>query len=171
MGYEVGVGGTWAASAPLVRAALVAAGIPVAGLVQSDGSGLDRGDRVSCTTLDAVMDHGGPVSAVLDAGLPLAGVCGTLVSRFLDQPGATRIWAKTGTLAGVDALTGTVTAPVATTCPPDGGPAAGGVTFSLIVNQAPSEAAGQSIEDRVGDALSEYPPAIALAPLGLGSSP
>ena len=61
MGYEVGVGGTWAASAPLVRAALVAAGIPVAGLVQSDGSGLDRGDRVTCTTLDAVVAHGGPV--------------------------------------------------------------------------------------------------------------
>jgi len=171
MGYEVGVGGTWAASAPLVRAALVAAGIPVAGLVQSDGSGLDRGDRVTCTTLDAVVAQGGPASAALDAGLPLAGVCGTLVGRFLNQPGADRVWGKTGTLAGVDALTGTVTAPVATSCPPDAGPAASGVTFSLIVNQTPSDAAGQSIEDRVGDALSEYPPTVDLASLGLGSSP
>jgi D-alanyl-D-alanine carboxypeptidase/D-alanyl-D-alanine-endopeptidase (penicillin-binding protein 4) len=169
MGYAVGAGGTWAASAPLVRAALVAAGIPVAGLVQSDGSGLDRGDRVTCTTLDAVVAHGGPVSAVIDAGLPQAGVCGTLVGRFLNQPGADRVWAKTGTLAGVDALTGTVTAPVATTCPPGGGPPAGPVTFSLIVNHTSSDAAGQAIEDRVGDALSEYPPPVDLTALGLGS--
>jgi len=168
LGYEVGVGGTWAKAAPLVRAALVAAGIPVTGLVQTDGSGLDRGDRATCTTLDAVVAHGGPVVAALDAALPLAGVCGTLVGRFVDQPGADRVRAKTGSLAGVDGLTGAVTPPVAATCPPTAPPPRSPLTFSLLVNQAASDAAGQAIEDRIGDVLTAYPVPAELTRLGLG---
>ncbi len=41
-------------------------------------------------------------------------------------------------------------------------------TFSLLVNQAASSAAGQTIEDRVGDALVGYPAPVDQSRLGLG---
>ena len=108
LGRRFGGGGTWAAGIQVVHDNLSGANLPVTGLAELDGSGLDRADRASCHTLDALTTAPGPVAPLLAASLPRAGDCGTLVKRFVNQPAAGRIRAKTGSLAGVAALTGFV---------------------------------------------------------------
>ena len=124
------------------------------GVVQVDGSGLDRQDRVPCRTLAALVATG-----ALEPEFPVAGRCGTLVGRMVGQPGDQRVVAKTGSLAGVSALSGAV-GPAALAfqpCPPAGA-SAERVTFSIVFNGLPSTAAGEAVEDRIADALAGYAP-------------
>jgi D-alanyl-D-alanine carboxypeptidase/D-alanyl-D-alanine-endopeptidase (penicillin-binding protein 4) len=152
LGYRFGGGGSWGAGTAVVHATLAAAGVPLDGVVQLDGSGLDRQDRVPCRTLAALVATG-----ALEPSFPVAGRCGTLVGRMVGQPAAQRIVAKTGSLAGVSALSGAV-GPAelpAQPCPP-GGAAAETVTFSIVFNGLPSTSAGEAVEDRIADALASY---------------
>jgi D-alanyl-D-alanine carboxypeptidase/D-alanyl-D-alanine-endopeptidase (penicillin-binding protein 4) len=106
------------------RATVDALGAPSAGLSLLDGSGLSREDLVPAATIAGVL-----VAVVADvppagsregllwaaaSGLPVAGVTGTLAERFAlptTRPGRGAVRAKTGTLTGVAALAGLVTAP------------------------------------------------------------
>lgn len=158
LGHDFGGAGTWPAGVGIIRATLVAAGIPVDGLFAVDGSGLDRSDRVSCTTLVASVGGDSPVANAIQAGLPTAGACGTLVGRLVTPPERGRVRAKTGSLLGVASLTGIVAASPAVACPPTGPtPAAAGVTFSFVVNGVASDRAGSALADRVAAALATYP--------------
>jgi serine-type D-Ala-D-Ala carboxypeptidase/endopeptidase (penicillin-binding protein 4) len=145
-------GGTWPNGIAAVHATLAAEGIPLDGVVQVDGSGLDRGARVPCRTVAAVLATGH-----LEPLLPVAARCGTLVGRMVGQPGAQRIVAKTGSLAGVVALSGAASAaPLpAQPCPPSGA-SAQPVTFVLLLNGTPSIAIGESVADRVADQVAIY---------------
>ena len=154
LGYRFGGAGSWAAGTAVVRSTLAAAGVPLDGVVQVDGSGLDRQDRVPCRTLAALVATG-----ALEPEFPVAGRCGTLVGRMVGQPGDQRVVAKTGSLAGVSALSGAV-GPAALAfqpCPPAGA-SAERVTFSIVFNGLPSTAAGEAVEDRIADALAGYAP-------------
>ncbi len=71
-----------------------------------DGSGLDRGDRASCAALVDVL-RASPQDGELIQGLAVMGESGTLKTRLKDTPAAGKVHAKTGTLNGVSALTGT----------------------------------------------------------------
>jgi D-alanyl-D-alanine carboxypeptidase/D-alanyl-D-alanine-endopeptidase (penicillin-binding protein 4) len=155
IGYAAAGAGTWPAGIQAVDQTLEAAGIPTAGLAHVDGSGLDRSDRVACATLAAVVSNTGPAGRALDAALAVAGSCGTLLDRFSGQAAAQRIAGKTGSLAGVDSLTGVVLPePVSVaSCAADGAPPGGPVTFSFVVNGVASDQAGQAIEDRIADTL------------------
>jgi D-alanyl-D-alanine carboxypeptidase/D-alanyl-D-alanine-endopeptidase (penicillin-binding protein 4) len=96
-------------------------GIPGAGVRLLDGSGLSRQDLVPATTLVhalAAIATDAPSSAdsagalwPVATGLPVAGVTGTLTVRFA-SPGTSAgrgvVRAKTGTLTGVDSLSGLV---------------------------------------------------------------
>ena len=99
LGYQT-AGGTTAAGVAAIRADLAADGLPVSQLVAYDGSGLDRGDRVTCNLIQADLEHarrrqrGG-------RGLPIAGQTGTLRDRMRGTPAAGRLRAKTGTLDDV----------------------------------------------------------------------
>ncbi len=79
-----------------------------------DGSGLSRDDLLDPDTLVAVLETAGAAAhpelrAVL-GGLPVAGFNGSLADRFVDDPqGRGFVRAKTGTLAEVNGLAGTVT--------------------------------------------------------------
>ncbi|GAC1312669.1 MAG: hypothetical protein NVSMB12_03080 [Acidimicrobiales bacterium] len=165
LGHRFGGAGTWSAGLGVVRDVVAAAGVPVDGLALVDGSGLDRSDRISCATLAGLVATPSPAGAAVIGGLPRAGNCGTLAKRFLGQPAAGRIRAKTGSLTGVAALTGYVdAAPVvpAPPCPPPdtgapAGAAARPVTFALLANGLGSDSAGLSLEDRVADALVSFP--------------
>ena len=145
-------GGTWAAGIAAVHATLVSEGIPVAGVVQVDGSGLDRADRVPCATVAAVLATGR-----LEPELPVAARCGTLVGRMVGQPGAQRVIAKTGSLTGVVALSGAASA---TPLPPQPCPPAGAsaqpVTFALLMNGTLTTSAGEGVADRVADVVATY---------------
>jgi D-alanyl-D-alanine carboxypeptidase/D-alanyl-D-alanine-endopeptidase (penicillin-binding protein 4) len=152
LGYRFGRGGTWAAGTAVIHAALAGAGVPLDGVVQVDGSGLDRLDRVPCRTLAAIVRDG-----TLEAEFAVAGRCGTLVGRLVRQPGAQRVVAKTGSLSGVSALSGAVSAaPLpAQPCPPAGA-AAERVTFAEVFNGVASIAAGEAVADRVANVLATY---------------
>ena len=108
-----------------VKAILTTLGVNPQGIAAVDGSGLARRDRVSpealVQTLQAMAQS--PEAAVFRRSLPIAGVSGTLSSRFRNTAAQNRVFAKTGTLTGVLSLSGYATPP---SYPP--------VVFSIIVN-------------------------------------
>jgi D-alanyl-D-alanine carboxypeptidase/D-alanyl-D-alanine-endopeptidase (penicillin-binding protein 4) len=146
--------GTTTAGVGAIRADLAADGLSVSQLVAYDGSGLDRGDRATCSLIQADLERAGP-NSVIGRGLPVAGQTGTLSDRMRGTPAAGRIRAKTGTLDGVAALSGFVLPGTGTRAP--GSVLGEPIVFSLILNQIPSEAAGRAVGDQVGVALAAYP--------------
>jgi D-alanyl-D-alanine carboxypeptidase/D-alanyl-D-alanine-endopeptidase (penicillin-binding protein 4) len=93
------------------------------GVVLADGSGLDAGNRVTCTTLTSLLAIYGPVSPIGQA-LALAGTTGTLQDVFTSGPANGRLRAKTGTLRNVKSLSGFF--PVSD----------GHITFALVLSDA-----------------------------------
>jgi D-alanyl-D-alanine carboxypeptidase/D-alanyl-D-alanine-endopeptidase (penicillin-binding protein 4) len=101
-------------AAQAVTAALKDAGVDVRGVSLHDGSGLDKADAVPPSLLATLLEDAatGKIARAwpIVSGLSVAGFDGTLADRADDDPatspGAVR--AKTGTLAGVHNLAGTV---------------------------------------------------------------
>jgi serine-type D-Ala-D-Ala carboxypeptidase/endopeptidase (penicillin-binding protein 4) len=122
LGYEVSGAGSTVAGAALVTSHLKEEGMPVDGFTMNDGSGLDRGNRVTCNLLTSVLDHAGP-SADLTRNLSVAGETGTLERRFANTAISGKVRAKTGTLTGVAGLAGFAEATDGTE-----------VTFALLLN-------------------------------------
>ncbi len=87
-------------------------GIDTTGAHLTDCSGLaaDSGisPRTLVATLSAIQDGTHPALRDVAAGLPIAGLTGTLTDRFTTNPAAGQIRAKTGSLPGVTSLAGTV---------------------------------------------------------------
>lgn len=144
LGVAAGVGGTTADGLAALQRALARLGLPTAGLVLLDGSGLDRDDRASCTLVAAVLDHAGEESAV-GQGLAVAGETGTLRDRFRHQPVTGKLRAKTGTLNDVTALSGFADAAAGTS-----------ITFSYIAVGATVGPALLGIQDDLAAALVTY---------------
>jgi D-alanyl-D-alanine carboxypeptidase/D-alanyl-D-alanine-endopeptidase (penicillin-binding protein 4) len=114
-----------------------------------NGSGLFAASRFTPRQMTEVLTAGyrdfryGPD---LVASLSIAGVDGTLGHRMAEGPAARRIRAKTGSLAGVSALSGFV----ATGGPP--------LAFAILINGAAPEAkaATKALEDAVCEAMVRY---------------
>lgn len=126
------------------------------GFHQTDGSGLDRGDRMTCRTLQSILTTSGPDGDVAD-GLAVAGTSGTLRDRFRDSATRGRIRAKTGTLRDVTALSGWVE-----------GRAGTDVAFSFVLNTGDRRVAASDLRigERLAAALTGYPDAPDPALLG-----
>jgi D-alanyl-D-alanine carboxypeptidase/D-alanyl-D-alanine-endopeptidase (penicillin-binding protein 4) len=77
----------------------------------TDGSGLSAYDRQTAATQLALLQaaDASPVAGDFRAALPVACHDGTLETRMCDTPAAGRVFAKTGTLPGVRALSGYTT--------------------------------------------------------------
>jgi D-alanyl-D-alanine carboxypeptidase/D-alanyl-D-alanine-endopeptidase (penicillin-binding protein 4) len=150
MGRVAGGKGTTEAGLAAARAALVAKGLDVRPLDVRDGSGLDRADRASCSLLLAALLGAGRRSPLADA-LPVAGVSGTLLKRFVASAVAGRLRAKTGTLDGVSALVGWVD-PARPGQAPD-------LSFAVVANGVPKSLDVTRLADRVGAALGTWPDA------------
>ncbi|MFE9791416.1 D-alanyl-D-alanine carboxypeptidase/D-alanyl-D-alanine-endopeptidase [Streptomyces goshikiensis] len=108
--------GSFEGAGKAVAATLASLGIDTTGARFADGSGLDRGDKVSAGLLTALLakaaDPQRPELRPVLTGLPVAGFNGTLRSRNSGgSPAAGLVRAKTGTLSGVNALAGTVVDP------------------------------------------------------------
>jgi D-alanyl-D-alanine carboxypeptidase/D-alanyl-D-alanine-endopeptidase (penicillin-binding protein 4) len=101
----------FAGASAAVRAQLQKLGVPLKGAVFKDGSGLDRGNRLTAGLLTALLVKSGdparPELRPVLTGLPVAGFTGTLAGRYADGAAGV-VRAKTGTLTGVNALAGTV---------------------------------------------------------------
>jgi serine-type D-Ala-D-Ala carboxypeptidase/endopeptidase (penicillin-binding protein 4) len=149
--------GTRDAGIGVVTGTLTSWGLPMAGVVMADGSGLSNDDRVTCQLLVAVLARHGPTEP-LGAGLPVAGTSGTLEGIFTDSPLAGKLMGKTGTLGNapynadppaVKSLSGYV--------PLDGG---GAIEFALVLNAAGTltdQSVYRPIWDRFAATLATYP--------------
>lgn len=109
---KAGEPASFAGSRRAVTARLKALGLPLTGARLSDGSGLDRADKVTAGLLARLLalaagpDH--PELRPVLTGLPIAGFSGTLGDRYAaTSPATGLIRAKTGTLTGVNSLSGT----------------------------------------------------------------
>lgn len=83
-------------------------GLPMQGVTIRDGSGLDRSNRLTSRFLTALllrMDQH-PYGRDYIGSLSIAGQRGTLRNLFLGTPLEGRLFAKTGTLSGVRAISG-----------------------------------------------------------------
>jgi D-alanyl-D-alanine carboxypeptidase/D-alanyl-D-alanine-endopeptidase (penicillin-binding protein 4) len=154
--------GTTAAGTAAIERALTDLGLPTAGMVMVDGSGLARQNRATCALLLAALGLASePRFATLHDGLAIAGERGTLATRLRGTPLAGTLRAKTGSLSGVTGLAGflAVTRPV---------------TFALLANGAFGESGGVALRERMARAIAEYPDAPApevLVPAPLAAAP
>jgi D-alanyl-D-alanine carboxypeptidase/D-alanyl-D-alanine-endopeptidase (penicillin-binding protein 4) len=114
-----------------------------------DASGLSRLDRVTAAALVGVLriaTSGDARLAPLTAGLPVAGFTGTLADRYEhagSRAGAGVVRAKTGTLAGVNALAGEVV-------DADGRL----LLFAFVADHVPDPSIGEAALDRLAAALA-----------------
>jgi D-alanyl-D-alanine carboxypeptidase/D-alanyl-D-alanine-endopeptidase (penicillin-binding protein 4) len=140
--------GTGSSAAGLrgVVSELVRLGVPTAGLSLVDGSGLSPQDRVTCPALLAAVELGDRAQErALRVGLPIAGRTGTLARRFVGDPLAGRLRAKTGHIDGVVGLAGIVPT------------AAGTVSFAFLANGDFTVAGGDTMQDQIAHLVAEYP--------------
>jgi D-alanyl-D-alanine carboxypeptidase/D-alanyl-D-alanine-endopeptidase (penicillin-binding protein 4) len=112
---KAGYPATFASAVAFVRTTVEARGIDLAGAVLKDTSGLTSGQAIPPQVLSDVLQVGadGSVPAMQDtvARLPVAGLTGTLATRFharTTRAVAGLARAKTGTLTGVSSMAGTV---------------------------------------------------------------
>jgi D-alanyl-D-alanine carboxypeptidase/D-alanyl-D-alanine-endopeptidase (penicillin-binding protein 4) len=146
LGKLEGNAGSFAQGARVVRQFMVNAGVNDGDFFLYDGSGVSPDDRVSPRAFTTLLAYASrqPWGAGWRQTLPIAGVDGTLEDRFRNSPLKGRIWAKTGTLEEVNALSGYVQA--------DSGKM---LTFSILVDgrRPGSEAEFEAI-DRIVEAIA-----------------
>jgi len=153
LGHKAGAGTTTKGVAVLQQT-LDGLGLDRSGTVQIDGSGLDRGNRVTCRLLLRILDRAGPTSP-LAAALPIAGKTGTLKPRFLGTAAIDRLRAKTGTLDDTSALSGFVaTIPGST------------VTFAYVANGRIVNKSQLQVEQDLGIDLVGYPQGVEVPAIG-----
>jgi D-alanyl-D-alanine carboxypeptidase/D-alanyl-D-alanine-endopeptidase (penicillin-binding protein 4) len=156
MGHRTRKEGTTAAGVAAVTAELAKLGVPIADGALKDGSGLDRGNRVTCANLVAALRLvERPELAALHDGLPVAGQNGTLYDQFLGSTLAGNFRGKTGSLDGVTGLMGVM----------DLGRH---LRFAFLENGSFSEAQGERIRVDIGEIVGRFPdapPVDALVPL------
>jgi D-alanyl-D-alanine carboxypeptidase/D-alanyl-D-alanine-endopeptidase (penicillin-binding protein 4) len=102
-----GAPGSWKGGVAVVRRELDAAGLPTAGLVQVDGSGLSYDDRATPRLFVAALreaSHSFRYGAEFVSSLPIGGTDGTLSKRA--ERAGPELRAKTGLLTRVTALSG-----------------------------------------------------------------
>jgi len=104
--------GTRAGGRQAVAAALEQLGVSDEGLVQVDGSGLSRDDRVTAEQLTGLLAavlrlEAAPRSAFLDS-LAVSGTSGSLEQRMTGPELRGRVRAKTGWISGAGSLSGYV---------------------------------------------------------------
>lgn len=155
LAHLVGLASTGKASFKTGASATIEAvsqlGIPTAGLVLVDGSGLSQGNRIAPITLASVISAtAGDQNAALwpiASGLPVAGLTGTLADRFdakAMKQAVGYVRAKTGSLSDTVALAGSVR-------DRDGRVLA----FAVLANKIPSVAAARATVDKIANQLAK----------------
>jgi len=143
--------GTWSAGLQALEGNFSTLGVNSGQLRLVDGSGLSRMDDVTPDELTDLLGSARqqPWFGTWYAALPIAGVSdrmvgGTLRNRMVGTPAANNMHAKTGSMTGVSALSGYVTAA-------DGEKLVFAMVSNNVLGSLPT-----SIEDAVGVRLAEY---------------
>jgi D-alanyl-D-alanine carboxypeptidase/D-alanyl-D-alanine-endopeptidase (penicillin-binding protein 4) len=140
LGVRVLGQGTTDAGREVVLDTLTRMGLPMNGVRMVDASGLDRGDRVTCRLLTALLTNP-MVRGTIGAGLPVATRTGTLWHRFAGTAATGRLRAKTGSLNGVAGLAGYVSS------------LAGAELTFAFEQVGVGDRQGDTLQDRLGTAL------------------
>lgn len=135
-----GTGNTVEAAVQATQDALREAGFDLTGLDLKDNSGLSETNYNTPRLLEDILDRAvrDPKLRPLLDTLPIGAANGTLANRYHDLPAQGWVRAKTGTLTGVSALAGVVTAEDGNT-----------FTFALLSNDSEVLAARAGLDDFV----------------------
>jgi D-alanyl-D-alanine carboxypeptidase/D-alanyl-D-alanine-endopeptidase (penicillin-binding protein 4) len=143
--------GSFAGGSAAMKAVLSRLGLPAGEFGLVDGSGLSRNDRLTPSLLTDVLALAArpdqPALHQIFSGLPVAAYSGTLADRFRSagptRPGAGVVRAKTGTLTGVNAISGVVVTL-------DGRLLA----FAVLADRTPGQYGAENGLDRIATALA-----------------
>ncbi|MGC2639786.1 MAG: D-alanyl-D-alanine carboxypeptidase/D-alanyl-D-alanine-endopeptidase [Acidobacteriaceae bacterium] len=146
LGRLEGNDGSIAQGARVVRQFLTGAGVDPGDFVFFDGSGLSPADLITPRAATRLLVYAAhqPWGAMYKAALPIGGIDGTLGDRF-GGPMKGRVFAKTGTLGEVNALSGYLTARSGRT-----------LVFSVLCNDHdPDSEAAHGALDRIVTAIAD----------------
>jgi serine-type D-Ala-D-Ala carboxypeptidase/endopeptidase (penicillin-binding protein 4) len=138
--------GSIAQGARVVRQFLVDAGVDPGDFVLYDGSGLSPQDMVTPRAMTRLLTYANrqPWGTAWRASLPVGGIDGTLSGRFVEPAHKGKVFAKTGTLAEVNALSGYLVADSGRT-----------VAFSILCNDHnPTGEAARNAIDKIVAAIA-----------------
>ena len=137
----------WKDCAEMVESVITKTGAPVTYAKVADGSGLSLYNYVTASLHVAMLRyayHHEEIFNPLYHSLPIAGVDGTLEKRMTVGAAYRNVHAKTGTVTGVSALTGYVTASNGHL-----------LAFSIINNGLRTAAEGREYQDRICEVLAQ----------------
>jgi len=140
--------GSIAQGVRVVRQFLIGAGVDPGDFVLYDGSGLSPQDMVTPRAMTRLLIYANrqPWGTTLRTSLPVAGVDGTLSARFAEPVHKAKVFAKTGTLAEVNALSGYLLTSSGRT-----------VAFSILCNNHnPSGEAARIALDKIVAAIADH---------------
>ena len=146
LGKVFGSDGSFEEGTRVVRQFLVNSGVDDGDFFLYDGSGMSPDDRIAPRAFTRLLAYASqqPWGEAWRATLPVAGVDGTLAGRFKNSPLKGHLWAKTGTLSEINALSGYLMASSGKT-----------LTFSILVNghRPDSDAEAQAV-DKIAEAIA-----------------
>ena len=114
LGKRYGNGGSWAEGRAVERRFLIdSIGIDSTEFSLQDASGLATNNFIAPLAFTKLLSYARKHAnfAAIDAGLPQSGKPGTLRDRFVGTAAATSVHAKTGSISGVNALSGYLVQP------------------------------------------------------------
>jgi D-alanyl-D-alanine carboxypeptidase/D-alanyl-D-alanine-endopeptidase (penicillin-binding protein 4) len=114
LGRRFGRAGSWEEGIAIERRFLIdSVRIDSTEFSLQDGSGLSSANLISPNAFTRLLRfiRAHPGYPTFAAGLPLAGAVGSLRTRFVDTPLAGRVRAKTGSITGVNTLSGYIEQP------------------------------------------------------------
>ena len=125
LGKVFGTEGSFEEGTRVVRQFMVNAGVDNGDFFLYDGSGMSPDDQIAPRAFSRLLSYASqqPWGEAWRATLPVAGVDGTLAGRFGNSPLKGHLWAKTGTMNEINALSGYLTAASGKT-----------LAFSIMVN-------------------------------------
>jgi serine-type D-Ala-D-Ala carboxypeptidase/endopeptidase (penicillin-binding protein 4) len=146
LGKVYGTDGSFEEGTRVVRQFLVNAGIDDRDFFYYDGSGMSPRDQMTPRALTQLLVYAQKQFWGIGwrESLPVAGIDGTLDHRFQNSPLKGKVWAKTGTLNEVNALSGYLTAASGKT-----------LAFSILVNgRRPGNNQEEEAIDRIVEAIA-----------------
>jgi serine-type D-Ala-D-Ala carboxypeptidase/endopeptidase (penicillin-binding protein 4) len=138
--------GSLAQGTRVVRQFLIDTGVPDSDFFFYDGSGMSMDDRITPRAYTHLLSYASrqPWGHAWRSSFPVAGVDGSLYTRFRNSPLKGKLWAKTGTLNETNALSGYLQANSGKT-----------VAFSILVNgHRPGSQAEVPAIERICDAIA-----------------
>ena len=147
LGRLEGGDGSVEQGARVVRQFLIGAGVDPGDFMFYDGSGLSAQDLITPRAFTRLLVYAAhqPWGAEFRACLPVGGVDGTLAGRFTQGPMKGKVFAKTGTISGVNTLSGYLTTARGKT-----------VVFSILCNaHGPDGDAALKALDRIVGAIAQ----------------